>query len=213
MAGTALSQVPPTTPAGSVTDRGDAMGFVEFQETEEILAADIIGRPVHNRADEVLGTVNNLALTQDGHITVAIMSVGGFLGIGARNVAIAFDALELTVDEDGEIRWIFDATPEQVAAAADFQTLEARDLEPVIGAPRPVPTPVTTPPVTPTPTPMTPPPAPFAPAPTPTPAPVTPTPTPTPTPAPAPAPMTPTPTPTPAPVTPPTPPAPTPGGA
>ena len=83
MAGTALSQVnpppmtPPTTPATPMTDRGDAMGFVEFQETEEILAADIIGRPIYNRADEVLGTVNNLAMTQDGHITVAIMSVGG----------------------------------------------------------------------------------------------------------------------------------------
>ena len=63
-----------------------------------------------------IGDVNDLIIGDDGAITDAVVGVGGFLGIGEKNVAVPFDELKV-VERDGEIRLIYAATREQLEAA------------------------------------------------------------------------------------------------
>ncbi len=63
-----------------------------------------------------IGDVNDLIIGDDGSITDAVVGVGGFLGIGEKNVAVPFDELKV-VESDGEIRLIYAATREQLEAA------------------------------------------------------------------------------------------------
>jgi len=168
MAGTALSQV--ETPTAVIID---------VQGADQMLATDILGHVVYNTAEENLGAAVDLILTADGRISGVVIGVGGFLGIGQKEVAIPFDAFAITV-VDNEIRLVVDITREELDAAPDYQTLAEQGLEFDLTA-----TPATT--AEPAPAPM-PEPAPApAPAPMPEPAPA-PAPAPAPTPAPAPEP-------------------------
>lgn len=52
--------------------------------------------------DEDIGTITDLVINEDGQITAVVVGVGGFLGMGEKKVAIEWESLELTKDEDGE---------------------------------------------------------------------------------------------------------------
>jgi sporulation protein YlmC with PRC-barrel domain len=83
------------------------------------LATAFIGRSVYSSNDsesDNIGDVNDLIIGDDGAITDAVVGVGGFLGIGEKNVAVPFDQLKV-VERDGEIRLIYAATRDQLDAA------------------------------------------------------------------------------------------------
>ncbi|HEY5211319.1 MAG TPA: PRC-barrel domain-containing protein [Stellaceae bacterium] len=57
-------------------------------------ASKIIGTAVVNDKDESIGKVEDIMLGQNNKATMAVISVGGFLGIGAKLVAVPFDQLQ-----------------------------------------------------------------------------------------------------------------------
>ncbi|WP_404345094.1 PRC-barrel domain-containing protein [Vreelandella venusta] len=64
----------------------------------------LTGNQVHSSVenDEDIGTINDLIIDEDGKINAVVVGVGGFLGMGEKNVAIEWDSLELTKGEDAE---------------------------------------------------------------------------------------------------------------
>ncbi|MEL6838381.1 MAG: PRC-barrel domain-containing protein [Pseudomonadota bacterium] len=48
----------------------------------------LIGADVHNGADEVIGSVHDLIVGVEGEVSLAILEVGGFLGLGSKWVAV-----------------------------------------------------------------------------------------------------------------------------
>jgi hypothetical protein len=59
-------------------------------------ASKIIGSTVENENGEAIGTVDDLILTADQQVPFAILSVGGFLGIGSKLVAVSYFDLDTT---------------------------------------------------------------------------------------------------------------------
>jgi sporulation protein YlmC with PRC-barrel domain len=59
----------------------------------------ILGKLVYNEKDEKVGQVDDIIVTPDKAISYAILGVGGFLGIGERNVAIPFTQLKAGHDK------------------------------------------------------------------------------------------------------------------
>ncbi|MFY0610889.1 MAG: PRC-barrel domain-containing protein [Hyphomicrobiaceae bacterium] len=51
-------------------------------------ASRLIGATVHNDKKKPIGTVNDLIVSTNGQVNLAIIDVGGFLGLGAKHVAI-----------------------------------------------------------------------------------------------------------------------------
>ena len=51
-------------------------------------ANKLIGADVHNDADQVIGSVHDLIVGVEGEVSLAILEVGGFLGIGSKWVAV-----------------------------------------------------------------------------------------------------------------------------
>jgi len=60
----------------------------------------LIGRTVYNDQAVSVGTVDDLIMTGDDHIVMAIVSVGGFLGLGSKLVAVPFH--QLSTGPDGK---------------------------------------------------------------------------------------------------------------
>ena len=86
------------------------------------LAANIIGETVYNgTADDAenIGDVNDIVLSADGTADQLIIGVGGFLGIGEKNVAMPFKEFDWA-EKNGD-RWLVTAaTKEQLQALPDF---------------------------------------------------------------------------------------------
>jgi PRC-barrel domain len=57
-------------------------------------ASKVIGNDVLNDESETIGKIDDLLVTRDGNEPYAILSVGGFLGIGTHMVVIRYDSLQ-----------------------------------------------------------------------------------------------------------------------
>lgn len=80
--------------------------------------------------DENIGTINDLIINEDGQIEAVIVAVGGFLGMGEKDVAIEWDSLELTQNADNdeyEIR--VNASQEALEEAEEFDRDAGENLE------------------------------------------------------------------------------------
>ena len=54
----------------------------------------IVGKSVRSSADEDMGRIVDVIVSQDGHIRAAIIDFGGFLGIGTRKIAVDWRGLK-----------------------------------------------------------------------------------------------------------------------
>jgi sporulation protein YlmC with PRC-barrel domain len=80
-------------------------------------ASEIMGKTVKNAQNETLGKVDDLVLSRDDKAVYAIVSVGGFLGVGDKLVAIRYDELR----RDGPNSFIYNATKDELKSRPAFQ--------------------------------------------------------------------------------------------
>jgi PRC-barrel domain len=57
-------------------------------------ASKVIGSSVVNDANETIGTIDDLLVSHDGKQPYAVLSIGGFLGMGTRLVVVPYDLLK-----------------------------------------------------------------------------------------------------------------------
>jgi hypothetical protein len=105
------------------------MAFIEVQDEAQFLADDeVIGKSVINVMDEEVGTIADLVMDQEQKLVGVVLSVGGFLGIGEKWVAIPVDQIEFPTDEQ-PARLLVAVTEEQLKNAPDFMTRKAVEAE------------------------------------------------------------------------------------
>ncbi|MBU6462035.1 MAG: PRC-barrel domain-containing protein [Bradyrhizobium sp.] len=54
----------------------------------------VVGLSVYNDQNESIGSINDLLMDKGGNMKAAVISVGGFLGVGARLVAVPYDKMK-----------------------------------------------------------------------------------------------------------------------
>ena len=75
----------------------------------------MIGQRVYDANKEWVGEVDNLVVSPDGEIVAAILGVGGYLGVGEKDVVVSYDTLMLTENiDDGSLRIYANVTEEQL---------------------------------------------------------------------------------------------------
>ena len=80
---------------------------------ENLTAEQLIGMDVHGMNDEDVGEIGDLVIGDDGSLSEVIIDVGGFLGLGEKPVAVAFEDLEFT-DTEGVWTVRVNATEEEL---------------------------------------------------------------------------------------------------
>lgn len=96
------------------------------------LASKIIGSPVYDgTATDAnnLGNINDIVLDGNGNVAALVLGVGGFLGIGEKQVAVSYSALKWTVAADNTERFVLETTKDQLTAAPDFQTVDDKPTD------------------------------------------------------------------------------------
>lgn len=83
-------------------------------------ASDLIGAEVKTSGDEEVGSVGDLIIDQDGKVVAVIVGVGGFLGMGEKEVAISWDRVTRSgTGEEQELR--IDSTRQELQSAPEFE--------------------------------------------------------------------------------------------
>ena len=102
------------------------------------LATEIIGKQVYSSAAadaEHIGDINNLVVGTDGSIEAVVIGVGGFLGMGEKNVAVSMDDLEFATAEDNTERYVLATTKEALNSAPAFEWVDDQPMD-TAAAPR-----------------------------------------------------------------------------
>ncbi len=76
--------------------------FITVPEMGAWRVTDLEGKAVYGAENESIGEINDVLVSQDGSINAVIIGVGGFLGIGEKNVAVDISALQLGPGADQE---------------------------------------------------------------------------------------------------------------
>ena len=96
---------------GKKAESQTGKGQQERKDLEEgFRAIKIIDQMVKNVQGEELGEVDDLIMSRNGKIKKVILSVGGFLGVGDRLVAVPFKSLQ--IGEKGDI--VYNVTKQQL---------------------------------------------------------------------------------------------------
>lgn len=80
----------------------------------ELNEANLLGAVVYGTDDEKIGTVSHVHGI--GPATQVIVDVGGFLGIGAKPVALTISQLNFMRDDDGDVHATTSWTKDQIKA-------------------------------------------------------------------------------------------------
>ena len=162
----ALAQAnPPASSAAAKTDAGEMNSpkFIQAQGTDRWVFSKFKGTDVLGPDNAKVGSINDLLFDKNGKIDGLIVGVGGFLGIGEKNVAIDMSAFRVVPyntgasttgtsnnvlsaqDDPNRVNLKVSWTKDQLKAAPDFQyyraparTSERPGASPTTGmAPRP----------------------------------------------------------------------------
>ena len=97
------TQTTPTTP-GSPAPRANTASAPATESTGDFNAhghmagSALIGAKIHNDQKESVGSINDVYLDDSGKVQAVVVSVGGFLGVGAKSVAVKWDDIKYGKD-------------------------------------------------------------------------------------------------------------------
>jgi PRC-barrel domain len=88
---------------------------------DEMFSSKIKGLSVTNQKDETVGEITDLAI-KNHEIDALILSVGGFLGMGERYVAVSPSSVNVHYDQKND-KWLasMNTTKEALKAAPEFK--------------------------------------------------------------------------------------------
>jgi hypothetical protein len=138
--GSAVAQAPaPDTPKAPPAQKSEPMAppaagaqqgskqFVTQQASDQWLATKFKGTDVIGSNNEKIGDVNDILFDRGGKVLAYVIGVGGFLGIGSKDVALAPEAfqVESTTDRD-ELKLKLAMTRDELKNAPEFKPASSR---------------------------------------------------------------------------------------
>ena len=120
---TPTSPAPATAPADRTVDTGD------FNAKGDMAAGALIGTNVRNANKESIGKIDEIYLDKDAKVTDVVVSVGGFLGVGSKDVAVKWS--DITIGQEGDsVVLTTSLTKEALMALPDYAKTERRKPAP-----------------------------------------------------------------------------------
>jgi sporulation protein YlmC with PRC-barrel domain len=88
--------------------------------------SQLIGSDVRNLQNDNVGEVEDVIFDNNRNVRAVIVSVGGFLGMGERHIAIDPSSMVVTRDEDGDVQAVVNTTRDDLKNAPEFRFDERR---------------------------------------------------------------------------------------
>ncbi|MFD2740359.1 PRC-barrel domain-containing protein [Sulfitobacter aestuarii] len=116
----------------------EGFGSVQVQQ-DDFFASDLIGMRIYNSEAEVdaeariadgaeqewddIGEINDIIITPEGDVSAVILGIGGFLGMGERDVSISMDKIKILREEgDSNERFlVVNTSKEMLEQSPEFE--------------------------------------------------------------------------------------------
>ena len=92
----------------------------------QVSASELLNENVVNDANEKVGDINDVLIDSKGNVAAVIVGVGGFLGMGEKDVALTFDQLSFATDNNDPLVVKTNATKESLQAAPQYKKPDKR---------------------------------------------------------------------------------------
>lgn len=102
----------PPTPTGTPQANHIMPGQLRF--------TDMNGASVYDAQNKNIGDINNIVLDPEGRVAAVAIKTGGFIGIGAKTVAVNLNDLKVTADANGKPRFTLNMTQDQLKSAQNY---------------------------------------------------------------------------------------------
>ena len=79
-----------------------------------LLASNLIGSTIYSQDNQSIGDINDIILSQEGQPSQVIVGVGGFLGIGEKDVVLDMNKLQIAATDDGKVKIVTLTTQEDL---------------------------------------------------------------------------------------------------
>jgi sporulation protein YlmC with PRC-barrel domain len=101
------------------------MNFVSSQKPDQWLASKFKGTDVVGSDNQKIGDVSDILFDKSGKVEAFVISVGGFLGVGSKEVALAPSSFDVVPGQNGSADKLkLAATKEQLKDAQNFARYE-----------------------------------------------------------------------------------------
>lgn len=124
---------PTTAPAEPATAEAEqpaspppSEAVIPAQAAGDVRAEKLIGMTVYDTNGDKVGAVKDILFNEQGQATGVVLSVGGVLGLGAKQVGLQWS--EVDIQPDAEVAKV-QYNKDQLEAAPDFKTQEAQKAE------------------------------------------------------------------------------------
>lgn len=119
------STTPPAQAQPSVKESSGTMNFVSSQKPDQWLASKFKGTDVLGSDNEKICDVSDILFDKNGKVEAFIVSVGGFLGVGSKEVALAPNSFAVVPGQNGSSDKLkISATKDQLKDAQNFARYE-----------------------------------------------------------------------------------------
>jgi len=127
-----------TAPAATTTQPAAPAGrFIVLEDgSTDWLASTLMGSTVYSGTDENLGKIVDILATDDGQVKAVVIGVGGFLGIGRKDVAVSPSTLERVKIDNGQ-KLVLKTSKDELNAAPEFKTAAQQESSSVTTTPAP----------------------------------------------------------------------------
>jgi sporulation protein YlmC with PRC-barrel domain len=98
-------------------------------QPSDMRATDLIGMEVYNLNNENIGEIQDLVIDNGKNIRAVVVSVGGFLGIGDRNVAIDPRSVVVNTRNNAANRVVVNTTKDELKNAPEFKFTAKTDSD------------------------------------------------------------------------------------
>jgi sporulation protein YlmC with PRC-barrel domain len=105
--------------SASVMALASGLAFAEAPMARGWLASDIYKASVYDPSEKKIGDISDLMIDSKGNVTAVIIGVGGFLGVGQKDVVIPFEELKVSARE-GKDRFVLNRTKEELKLAPAY---------------------------------------------------------------------------------------------
>ena len=130
---TDVTEQPVTDPAEPATAEAEpaaspppSEAVIPAQAAGDVRAEKLIGMTVYDTNGDKVGEVKDILFNEQGQATGVVLSVGGVLGLGAKQVGLQWS--EVDIQPDAEVAKV-QYNKDQLQAAPDFKTQEAQKAE------------------------------------------------------------------------------------
>lgn len=120
-------------------------GAVQFEQGD-FFASDLIGMRIYNSETEIengymikdggeaewddIGEINDIIVSKDGEIRAVVLGVGGFLGLGERDVTVSMDAIKVVQEkDDADDRFLVVTTSKEILENAPIFESDRADMD------------------------------------------------------------------------------------